>query len=647
MSQLGSYLPDVTGINPNYTVTNETYVYFEKGMVLTFPLPVFYDSLKIFSSRDGALWADPKDYQIFERDQTAESIARNLDPNFSGRLVRKIILSADVISPYQIFLSYQTFYPKTPHIPVDAVDGSVELTPALISDILNRLLSVEQKSLTVGATSLPSDIVIRPLKEDIDGVNDDNILTQTFTVNTFQGQNVIFPPQGGFFKDSLVITQNGITLTPDVDYKTAEFDRYRTKITSNRSGIYHALVILRDYAGDLSVKAHYVGGVPTIGDVNTIRTAVSDVITFLKTNQYLTSAMLTTDPKIMAAFARIEKLENQMRAFLDTPTYGKTTTGTTVVRTFKANDTALHWWTIGTLYLVDQNPQIVTADTMKIAIEMPDRHLRADVYISVDITNATQPMKIAASNVFYDQGYTPFSTQSAVTPPPLLFRILYNQTADNSSGITLQVGTSLPSLVERFGITDNSGVESAWFLALPQKNDAAMPDDQYPITLPNPERQWMPGGTQSAMATVTLPLDEGYLLFSGSQDLTSLSAPNANSSNPFTVQPVVPGWLPISQSTAIDLFYTLKQSDGVTKRGKLRLPALYDASHDAVYAQTSVTDLGFSDGSVGTIRMSLTKNTLSMYYVGTPESQGLFTINYITLHTGTSSEVLKPFPTGQ
>lgn len=632
------YLPDVNGTDPLYLVSNEIYTYFENGMVISFREPIYYDSLKIVSSNDGSTWVDGINYVLNTRDYTSESRARNLNPNFNGRLARKITLITDVITPYQISLTYQTLYPRTPTSPVDAATGAINLTPALISDMLNRLMSVEQKALAVGSSSIPADAIVTALEEDIDGVNPNNVITgEKHSIDTFKGKNVIIPQLGAFFKDSVTVYFNGTAIEKDKDYFIGNFDRYRTALTSNRSGIYRSIIVLKDYAGDnVTIDYHPVGGTPTISDVNGLYSGQKDILRYLASTQYLTSSMLNSDPYFTAMNSRITLLEKEMRAFMQAPTYGRTTTGTTVARSFKAPDTGLHWWTIGSLYQVDTSTEILTADTMKITIEMPDRHLRADLFLSVDILNKTQPLKISAQNVLYDQGYNFFSSQNTNVQPPILFRIIYNQTVDNASGILLQVGTSIPSLVERFGITDNSGVESGWFLALPSSSDAATPDDVSPITLPNTTRVWNSTGDQSTSAVVTMPLDEGFLLFNGSVDLNDISAPNVTMDKPFSSKTIVPGWLPITQATSIDIYYS-----GSAGKGKVTLPAIYDLNSLKVVGQSAVSDFAFSDQSVGTLRFTLTSDTLTLFYSGGFQAAGSFIVNYVTLHTGNSSDIVK------
>lgn len=628
------YMPDTNGTDPTYKVSNEIYTYFENGMELSFREPIFYDTLKIVSSNDGKTWADGINYVLTSRDYTAESRARNVNPQFNGRLARKVKLVTDVVTPYQISLTYQTLYPRTPTSPVDSADGTIDLTPGLVSDILKRLMSVEEKSLIVGSSSIPTDALISPLAEDINGTNDNNIITETHSVNTFEGMNTIFPQRGSFFKDSVEVTINGSKLNADSDYYIAGFDRYKTKLTSNRSGIYTCIVLLKDYAGDnVSVKYHAVGGTPTINDITRLQAGMKDILTYLAGTQYLTSDMLPSDPSVAAINSRVVILENEMRAFMKTPTYGRTTTGTTVARTLKAPDTGLHWWTIGSLYQADTSTEIFTSGTMDITIEMPDRHLRADLILSTDILNPTQPLKIAAKNVMYDQGYDFFGSTTASLKPPILFRIIYNQTVDNASGVLLQVGTSIPSLVERFGITDNSGVEGEWYLALPASSDAATPNDVAPITLPNSTRVWNLSGGQSSSAVVTMPLDEGYLAFIGTLSLSAISAPSVSETAPYSVKPVFQGWLPVTQATSIDVYYS-----GTAGRGKLTIPAIYDLNKSKVVGSTAVSDFSFADGSVGSLRVTLDNNNLTLYYTGATQNDGSFNINYVTLHTGNNSD---------
>lgn len=631
------YKPDTTGIDPLCKRSGDIYTYFSSNMVIEFDSPAYYDGLTITNVNDGTVWRKDIDYVINVEDTTSESRARNLDASFVSRLVKSITLKAKVILPYQISLTYQTFYPVSPVSPISPTDGSVNFTPAVLKDMLTRLLSVEQKAMITGATSIPSDQVIPPLEEDIDCTNDKNIITELRSVNTFKGKNVIFPQQGSYFKDTLSISIDGVQLVKDTDYKAVCLDTYRTSITSNRSGVYHAIVIFKDYAGDnVSVTYHAVGGTPITADITRIQALISDILKYLNGTQYLTTDMLTSDPNIAALNSRLSILENTtMRALMQTPSYGRSSTGTTVARTLKSPDTGLHWWTVGSLYQVDNSTEVFTADTMKISIEMPDRHLRADLYLSVDINNTTQPLKISKENVLYDQGYIPYKTQTASVKPPMLFRIIYNETADNASGVLLQMGTAIPSLVERFAITDNSGVESAWYLALAASSDAAAPNDTSPITLPNSTRAWNTTGGQSASAVVTMPIDEGYLLFNGSVDFTTISAPTASSAVPFSTKVITPGWMPITQVESVDVYYS-----GSAGSGKVNIPVVYNLNKNIVMGQSAVTDFTLVEQSVGSLKFTTDGTNLTLFYTGTAPSANEVAINYVTLHTANTCSKL-------
>lgn len=637
------YIPDITGIDPRYKVNNDIYTVTRTGMILDFDTPIYYDTLKIVSSQDGSVWSDPSNYSISVRDDTAESRAHNMDSSYSYRLVRSIVINTNVITPFQISVSYQRFYPPTPTDPISSEDGVVNLTPALISNMLRRLLSVENKSLMVGASSIPTDGKVIALQYDINGTNPSNQITdEIHSVNTFNGQNIIFPTQGAFFKDSVSISINGNNLVRDKDFIVGKFDRYRTEVSTNRSGIYRCIVLLTSYAGDnLNLSYHAVGGKATVEDINRLEASQQDIVKFLNGNQYLTSPMLRDDPFLNGLSNRISLMEKEMRAFSQTPTYGKTSSGTTVTRTLKTNDTQLHWWTIASLYTVDGQNEVFTADTFKAHIEMPDRHFQADVIINVDIKNPNFPMKISSSNVLYDQGYSINGKNKTINiPPTILFRIIYNETSDNSSGVLLQIGTSIPSLVERFGITDNSGVESAWYLALPQSNDAALPNDVTPITLPNDTRVWSETGNQSYSAISTLPLSEGYLVTSGSIDLTDISNPKVSSNSPYTGVTFLPQWQPITNVSDIRIYYTEKDSQNNTHTGVLQIPTVYNSSTGEIVGQTAVNDFTFNDLSTGTVKVKLTNTQFSLYYNGNSQTPGNFIINYIVANVRGSCNLI-------
>lgn len=536
----GYYTPDISGINPAYA-SADTITYFQNPQVLEFPVPVFLSSIVIQQVGTTDAWKLDSDFVVAETSDTAGAVARNQDKTFSAALVKKITLqkALPADTQYQIAVAYQGFYPPGGTLAFDQTENAWDWSPDVLADLYRRVLVAQQSTQKVSSTSILPSGTPKVLEYDPNETNPDNLIeNEEYSFNTLQGQTTIRPLNAPFFKDSVVLAlSDGTVLTKDVDYVCRGFDPTRTEISTNDSGVYNLITLNTKYAGTALLTYHAVGGTVQVSDFSGLQIGLEDIVTFLNSTSFLTTDMLSSTLPFVNLVSRQAKLEAEMRALLSgNPSYGATTSGTVVVRTLQTTDANMHWWNVASLYQIPGSTSIITADTMILRVEMPDRNLQANVTISADVLADTTPLVITAQNVLYDQGYTP-ATNTAPTsvPIPVQFRLIWNSATDYTSGAILQIGTCVPNLTERLSLLDMTNQDGTWQLTTAGTGNAT-PDDAGPFNLPNSSASWSyPANSSSSNKAVAYPIPMEYLVYAGSIDSAAIlaatsgySVPNAN-----------------------------------------------------------------------------------------------------------------------
>lgn len=522
------YIPDTSGANPNYAAPTQIVTFFKSPQVLKFTVPVFFDTITIAQTNNGPAWVSGTDFVVNETDDTAMSQAMNIVPTFTRVLVKSITLkkALPAAQVYQLSVNYQSFYPTSGVIPFDTANNVFEFTPDLLSDLYRRTLAFQQRATGVSSTTILPSGMPKILAWDKDETNPDNLITaEPASANTFQGQSVIRPLNAPFFKDSVVVTMDGTTLTMDKDYTVRGFSPSRTEMSANDSGVYYFIVLNTPYAGTgLAITYHAVGGEVQAADLQEFQAALMDVVTFLSNSDFLTQEQIPDTGPFLDINSRVTTLESEVKALMSgSPSYGSTTSGTTVTRSLLTTDTKLHWWNIATLYMVPGSTDVVSQDAIDLRIQMPTRQLQADLTISVNSGSANTPIELTVHNVNYDQGYLVESmTVPTSLPAPVMFRAIWCDTTTTASGIILQIGTAVPSLSESLGVEDRSTIQSAWQLTTVSGTSPVSPDDNGPITMPNSARTWTYGTTGNNAAVAVLTAPQGALLYAGSQTLDAI-----------------------------------------------------------------------------------------------------------------------------
>lgn len=267
--------PDLTGLNPAYTVANDMYTVFKTNQTIDFGTPIYLSGLVL--TVGGVAMSQTTDWIVLVQDDTSISKMMLLNTAFRSTLIRSIqIISTSYTTPYQIACTYQRLYP----------------TPASI------------------LATTPTTPKLLPF--DPNATNLANVVTDTYAVNSLSGQNLIVPVSGAFFRDSVSITlpTNPVTtLVAGTDYTIAGCERGKTKNTTNTSGVYRFILLTRPYAGNLSVTYHAYGGEATLSDIGVIYDLVSNIMTYLDGNMFLTPNTIGSNVIVTSIIARIAALE--------------------------------------------------------------------------------------------------------------------------------------------------------------------------------------------------------------------------------------------------------------------------------------------------------------------------------------------------
>lgn len=522
------YTPDYTGDNPDYLVQDDIYYLFQNGQTIEFPNgPVYLNSITMTTTDgQGTSLTLGTDFAAGTIDYTAMSRAKNSNSNFSSVLVKSItILRTAAQLPVQVAMDYQQFYATTPDGAIASGEGTIEVTPSLVIDMLRRISGIEQTAAGVTNTAALSSGNPALLDYDINETLSANLISnEVHALNTAGGINVIFPVQGAFFKDSVVLSAGTYTLVEGTDYQILGCDRAKTAATTNTSGIYTLILVTYVYVGDINLTYHAVGGSVSTKDLTELYTVTKQIVTFLNESGFVTTDSLYDLPAIKSLTSQMQSLEDNMRSLLSgKPTYGDTTTGTTIVNQIRANDTSIHWWTIGSLYKVAGSTDIIQADRMSLHVQLVKAAYQADVDIAVDLTNTNYPVTIEARNVVIDPGFVLYGNVDALLPAPPQFRVIWNSTENSVSGALIQIGLSLPSLTETLGVEDRSGVESGWILntTVGTTTSPSLPADTS-ITLPDGSSVWSSTASGSLSVVKTLGCESGYLVSASQVAFTSM-----------------------------------------------------------------------------------------------------------------------------
>lgn len=529
------FTPDLSGTSENYKVDNDIYRLYVQGQKIVFEnSPIFLHTLNIsFLSDANAVLVNGVDWeaQVDDIDYTQMSKAKKADPSFAFTLLKSITIIRDLSGgEIDVNMSYQKFFPVV-YKTAFGLEGTVDLTPELLIDMLGRINNMETAIGIAGSPTVsPSQISARLLDFDQHGTNPNNLIEEEpHTVNTFNHLNLIRPAQGAFFKDSVVvsITDTEEVLVEGVDYVIVGFNRAHTKETQNTSGVYDFIHITRAMALEVLVTYHAVGGDVTVADMDAVVKELNNVTEYLGTRSFLTPQSLASSTPYQTLANKIITLEDKMRilAASGTPSYGDSTNGQTVVKQLQAADIQPHWYTIAELYQVEGSNDIFVSDRARFRMKLVGAKLMADVTVAVDLTMPRDKLIVTSSNVVQDLKYELFGASEAGAVVMPQFRIIWNDEGGSPlSGIFLQIGVALPGLTDTLAIEDYSGIQSAWkFLPSPGTPEAPADDS---VVLPDGASNWDTLSASSFSLIKTMPTQKPYRAWEGATAVSALDLSN-------------------------------------------------------------------------------------------------------------------------
>lgn len=547
-------LPDPTGTNSLYLRANIPWHIYQNGMKIAFEnSPIYADSLVItISDGTGRQLVRNTDWEVRsdDIDQTATSRAKLEDSTFNKVLAKSITIISTLALDKRVAMTFQQYYQTIPGRSFD--DGTpFEVTPDLIKDLDRGIADIRQQIARVTSPVTPNLTIPKLLPFDINGQRNGNkIVDEKVTVNTVAGAKVIRLAQGAFFKSSLVLKYNGQTLVPTTDYVAITVSPLTSK-TTNVGGIYQHILLNGSYAGDVLVSYHAVGGDVQVEDINSVYQHMVAIQSYLNDGIFVTSGSLSETPAFRAMFARIVTLEDDMRRLLTgNPTYADASAGSAVTRPVGTQDADLHWFTIASLYQVQGSSDIIRADQFKGRVYFPGSKVSVAFTLDFNMDQERNAVDFKTDSVVFDPTYTLFGDLSVNAPQYPLVRIVWNQAAQSFSGALIQIGIPLPTLADLMVVENLSSNESCWILdrsnefVTGQSVDPSIPSDSG-FLLPDGVSIWSPDSGISQHQQFAPDYDQGYLVYSGSQNTISSIVTIANTGTLFNLS--LPKYFPIER----------------------------------------------------------------------------------------------------
>ena len=638
-------IPDLTGSNPDYAITGDVTMFVTTNTSLKFPDSIYATSLTIYPFGETTPLVEGTDYVFNPSDYDYTTMAATMASvaGWDKSLLHSFtIIRPEAQLPLKVSMSYQTFYLRTPTVPVTNAAGSINFTPDLAAEMYNDLVTIKQtlfSSVATAATTTEHPVL---LQEDINETNPANVVTnEQWTVDTYSNNSVIFPVQGAFFADSVTVEipassgGSAQTLVVNQDYMFQGLLPVMTSLSTNNSGIYALIKILKPFSGQVNITYHALGGMVTTKIFGWAVQELSQIKQLLGTSNYLTASSLSSTPLIQTMQQQIEGIQSQMRAQVLNPTYGDSTNGTTVVKQIRSTDTAEHWFTVASLYQVatsnPQQPVLTDHDGMNLHVQMTKAAYIADVNIAFNLNNPNYPFSVNVTNMIGKPGFTLWGTVDTTATIYPKWRVVYNQDPNAFTGAYLQIGMSLPSLTETLTIEDVSGVESTWILNT-ETGTSSSPltyeDDGF--TLPDGKSVWSASGGVSVQHAQTAQNTTGYMVLAGAYNLGTF---DSTQSSPFSQNTLLPTSFLLKDIKRVDLWFS-DNSNPSTERWVVSVPMCSTPTLSTGGALIPLTIQ--SAGVVGWFTLSLSQtasNTVAtLSIVGTASTTDIIALRYVIAH---------------
>lgn len=522
--------PDLTGSNPLCKIENDHRYIILDNQTIEFHDSVFAKDIEVYllGTITKPLIKDT-DWSITEADKDYEAMSamRLREKTFTEILVKSITIIKPHVADYEISLSYQRLYPVASSIALQEYPDKVDFTPEAWYDALEMLKRHDLLLAPIHdihAISPHSPILLEPDPNKELVAN--KIVGEIYTINVPNKIAVIHPANGAFFKDSVSIIRDDTKaeLIEGEDYIVYGYDSAKTRLTSNKSGVYKFIGFEKPFVCDVIVSYHAYGGDPTLSDIKAHDETINNIIEYITNSQLLTSETVKNAPVITNIVNKLVALEENMRKLAQSgrPNYGDVTTGTSLLKKIAAPDQEFHWWTIAELYKVSGSPapdEVFISDTAVFSIQTLYTKFAFTAYINVNLDNPVNVFDVKVPTSLYPLGYIPYEDYTNlefITRPQ--FRIIWNANTVQGSGIYLQIGMQLKTVAtETIVVEDMSGHESCWKL-IPEVDTAVLPEDTL-ITLPSGNHVWDKNNSDSRLSTYLIPLTEGHIVWAGSEVL--------------------------------------------------------------------------------------------------------------------------------
>lgn len=532
-------LPDLTGENVLYKISNDVKRIIKQDQVVSLYDSAFKDTLVITllgttnnkDTQRTLVEGDDWVIQDSDIDYSAMSDMKLLDNTFDRTLIKSVTFTKPFVAEYNVNFAYQRLYPVTSEVLIRQSDHIVEFTPDVLLAMMQDLTML--KRITQPVKDNIGDVDGTPLllEPDPHKTKPENFISgEIHEINVPNQVDIIHPLAGTFFKDSLEVYSIGAEkdtlLVENEDYKVWEPNFFKLHWTTNTSGLFNFIVIIKPYVGRIKINYHAYGGQCTLYDMREMRETQENIIRYITDTQMITADTIGETKFAQLLLTRMAALEEQMRILAKNglPSYGDVTSGKAILRKIQSSDTDFHWWTIASLYKVAGSDTVFTADTMNLHIETEHTKFLFDANIAVNIENPVNKMDVGILSAVYPLGYIPFEDYSdldnIIRPQ---FRIIWNQSVKESSGIYLQIGLRLKGMSEEtVAIQDLSGNESCWKLVDPDNPDdpghVVTPQDTE-IYLPNENALWSISNTDSRQDSTLIPFKEGSIVWAGTEPL--------------------------------------------------------------------------------------------------------------------------------
>lgn len=508
---MSNNVPDLTGLNEDYFVDNYERTIFDNPQKIYFEIPVFNNSNLVITKIGvvNTVLVKGTDYIISADDKhiDAMSICKSIDDDFDKILLKSVTITCFDEDNFKIQASFNQLYIDNLRYATINQDDE-EITADVISAMATQISYLQEVVTKVSETaySNSSSTVKLILDEDPTCSDADNlIIDELHDIDTINGKIYIRPIYGSFFKDTVVL-KNDLTdeeFSED-DFEVIDMDTTKTMITSNKSGVFKLIKILKSYVGQVKTTYHAYGGQADVVSIQSIQNQLSIINEYLSNSISLTASSLKSNPIITGLTNKTQELEGTMRLLLKNgiPNYSDVNSGKSLLKKIVATDTSLNWWTIAKLYRVSGSADDAVADVFKFRLKTATSGLMFDCEVAVNVSGTTD----SRLSVTCNNSLVPDDTFNTYVPQIRILEV----TSDNVySGVLLQLGLRLGAgiLTETLAIEDMSGVESCWLF--PEAVDTSVPPENDSLTMPNGTSTYVSGATGAKVNRTVIPFKNG------------------------------------------------------------------------------------------------------------------------------------------